>query len=448
MAMAAGSADRDKPSRDRLLDLLLDAVCMVDREGRFVYVNAAITGILGYTPQELVGRLIADFMHPEDRERTLLSAARVMQGEEQRHFENRYLHRDGHVVDLMWSARWSEDERLRIGVARDVTALKRAQRVQSALYAISQEAHAAADVPALCQQLQRILASLLPVGRLCLALRLADGSFEFPYHSGPDAPVESLEPPCTAEQLEQVIAESGLTRMQHDGLAWLVAPLRVGGLALGVLAVAGDSAHAIYSDADSALLEFVSAQVATLIERKQAEARLQHMARHDPLTDLPNRALFEDRLGTALAAAARDGSCLTLLYIDLDRFKQINDRYGHASGDHLLCEVAQRLQAAVRASDTVARMGGDEFVLLLNGIGSAAGAEAVADKLRLALAQPFSVLDSMETIAPSIGIALYPQHARTGAALIARADTAMYSAKLAGGNRVALATSGAESVEG
>lgn len=448
MEYATSKPDRDKPSLDRLLDLLIDAVCMVDRDGRFVYVNVAITEILGYTPQELIGRHIADFMHPDDRERTLHSAARVMQGEVQRHFENRYLHRDGHAVDLMWSARWSEDERLRIGVARDVTALKRAQRVQSALYAISQAAHAAADVPALCQQLQRTLASLLPVGRLCLALRLADGSFEFPYHSGPDAPVESMEPPCTAEQLEQVIAESGLTRLQHDGLAWLVAPLRVGGQALGVLAVAGDSAQAIYSDADSALLEFVSAQVATLIERKQAEARLQHMARHDPLTDLPNRALFEDRLGTALAAAARDSSGLALLYLDLDRFKQINDRYGHASGDHLLCEVAQRLQAAVRASDTVARMGGDEFVLLMNGIGSAAGAEAVADKLRLALGQPFRVLGSTETVAPSIGIALYPQHACTGAALIARADAAMYSAKLAGGNRVALAPSGAESVEG
>ena len=447
MNLAAFRPDREKPNLDRLLDLLLDAVCMVDSEGRFVYVNAAITEILGYTPQELVGRQIADFMHPDDRERTLRSAARVMQGEVQRHFENRYVHRDGHAVDLMWSARWSDDAGMRIGVARDVSALKRAQRVQSALYAISEAAHAAADLPALCRQLQLILAGLLPAGRLCLALRLADGSYEFPYHGGPDGPAETQTPPCTAQQLEQVIAAATPTRMQHDGLAWLVVPLRAGAEALGVLAVAGDSALASYSDADSALLGFVSAQVGTLIERKQTETRLLHMARHDPLTDLPNRALFEDRLQAALAAAARSCSGVALLYLDLDRFKQINDRYGHASGDRLLCEVAERLQSAVRGSDTVARMGGDEFVLLLNGIGSAAGAEAVAEKLRLLLEQPLLSLGRPESVSPSIGIALYPEHARSAAALIARADAAMYAAKLAGGNRAAVSPSSAETLD-
>jgi diguanylate cyclase (GGDEF)-like protein len=231
--------------------------------------------------------------------------------------------------------------------------------------------------------------------------------------------------------------------MQHDGLTWLVVPLRAGTQTLGVLAVAGESALATYSDADSDLLGFVSAQVGTLIERKQAETRLLHMARHDPLTDLPNRALFEDRLQAALAAAASSCSGVALLYLDLDRFKQINDRYGHASGDRLLCEVAERLQSAVRGSDTVARMGGDEFVLLLNGIGSAAGAEAVAEKLRILLEQPLVSLGNPESVSPSIGIALYPEHARSAAALIARADAAMYAAKLAGGNRVVLATSSA-----
>jgi diguanylate cyclase (GGDEF)-like protein/PAS domain S-box-containing protein len=447
MDLACSNPDRDKPSLDRLLDLLLDAVCMVDRNGRFVYVNAAITEILGYTPQELIGRPIADFMHPDDRERTLHSAARVMQGEEQRHFENRYVHRDGHAVDLMWSARWSEDARLRIGVARDVTALKRAQRVQSALYAISEAAHAAADLPALCRQLQLILSGLLPAARLCLALRLDDGSYEFPYHSGPEGPAGTQMPPCTAKELEQVIAAATPTRMQHEGLAWLVVPLRAGAQALGVLAVAGESERSTYSDADSALLGFVSDQVGTLIERKQAETRLLHMARHDPLTDLPNRTLFEERLHSALAAAARSGSGVAVLYLDLDRFKQINDRYGHASGDRLLCEVAQRLQGAVRGSDTVARMGGDEFVLLLNGIGSAAGAEAVAEKLRTLLEQPFTALGRPECIAPSIGIALYPEHAQTAETLIARADAAMYAAKLAGGNRAAVAAASAETLD-
>ncbi|WP_083685490.1 EAL domain-containing protein [Massilia putida] len=173
---------------------------------------------------------------------------------------------------------------------------------------------------------------------------------------------------------------------------------------------------------------------AEIVERRQAEARVHHMAYHDALTGLPNRALLSERLDRALLAARRDGLKLALLFIDLDRFKTINDSLGHLTGDHLLKEVAQRLCRVVRASDTVARLGGDEFVVLVPGVRVAEECGIVGDKIIEALAAPVEFEGRSLHISPSIGICLYPDDGADATSLMRKADAAMYYAKAAGRN--------------
>ncbi|MBP2292903.1 EAL domain-containing protein [Azospirillum rugosum] len=172
--------------------------------------------------------------------------------------------------------------------------------------------------------------------------------------------------------------------------------------------------------------------VRDLRERKQAEERLRHMAHHDLLTQLPNRALFNDRLEQALALAERDGGAVAVLCLDLDRFKAVNDLLGHHGGDALLQQVAQRLLRAANDQDTVARFSGDEFVVLQTRVAQPAGAEAVAKRMVAALGAPFDLDGQPVRIGTSIGIALYPQDARAGEALLRNADTALYRAKADG----------------
>lgn len=171
-------------------------------------------------------------------------------------------------------------------------------------------------------------------------------------------------------------------------------------------------------------------------ERRASQARIAYMAQHDPLTELPNRAVLTDRLRQAIAAARRNGRRVGLLYIDLDRFKPVNDAHGHAVGDLLLREVAIRMRGCVRESDTVGRIGGDEFVVLLPLIDTLPDAEIVAEKIRAALAEPFHLADLWLEVSSSIGIALYPDHGADAAALMVHADAAMYVAKHRGRDRV------------
>ena len=169
---------------------------------------------------------------------------------------------------------------------------------------------------------------------------------------------------------------------------------------------------------------------------KQAEERMLHMANHDALTRLPNRASLQSRLEQAAASARRAGRELAVLFIDLDRFKNINDTLGHAAGDELLVAVAQRLKAIVRDSDIVARLGGDEFVVALTDLPApgASSAAVVARKIIEELARSYQVLGHVVHSTPSIGIAVFPDDGADGALLMKNADTAMYHAKSAGRN--------------
>jgi len=175
-----------------------------------------------------------------------------------------------------------------------------------------------------------------------------------------------------------------------------------------------------------------------ITQRKEAEETVRHMAYHDSLTGLPNRNLFRDRMDQALAMASRDQSLLAVLFIDLDRFKGVNDSLGHAAGDKLLREMALRLQKCIRDSDTVSRFGGDEFNILLTQVRKEDDVALIARKILRTLQWPFSVEEHELSLSGSIGIALYPRDGTDAQALIRNADTALYRAKDLGRNNFQL----------
>ena len=171
-----------------------------------------------------------------------------------------------------------------------------------------------------------------------------------------------------------------------------------------------------------------------LTERREAEEKIRRMAYSDHLTGLPNRASLKLRLGQMLAQASQTGDMVAVLFLDLDRFKQINDTLGHTAGDHFLQAIAGRLEGCLRRIDTVARQGGDEFVIILPGVLDAQSVARVADKLLAALAEPLVIHGRSLLSSGSLGIALYPEDGRDVDTLLKHADIAMYRAKEAGRN--------------
>lgn len=429
----------------KLVDLLLDPVFVVDETGQIVFVSPACETLFGYTQQEMVGTRIMDHVHPEDRDRTRAAAQRVMGGGSHIDFENRYVRKDGRVVHILWSARWSAADRVRIAVARDVTALKRAENLRGALYRISEAAHAAESLPALCREIHRVIDDLLPADRFYVALYdNANEAVSFPYFAN------ERQPPLTAEPLETGSAIADVIRSGNALLAkrgddrpelgmkpaspevkadWLGVPLVSGERIIGAVVIECPTPHEHYTEKDRDLLQFVSTQVTTAIERKQAEEGLRHMAHHDALTGLPNRVLFYDRLDMALRRARRDNEYLALLYLDLDNLKTVNDTLGHEIGDRLLREVASRLLECTRASDTVARMGGDEFTVLLTNVSDSGSAGVVIGKIHKTMETPLKFDGNVLTLSASIGVAVYPGDGETAANLVRHADADMYAKK-------------------
>jgi diguanylate cyclase (GGDEF)-like protein/PAS domain S-box-containing protein len=428
----------------KLINLLLDTVFVVDEAGHIVFVSDACERLLGYTAAEMTGQKIFEFIHPADQEPTRRVAREVNKGQPRTNIENRYLHKDGSIVYLLWSARWYEEDRLRIGVARDITALRRADQTKNALYQISEAAHDADTLRALCSGIRNVISELFPGDTLHLAfydadeksLRVPDWDSEHP-DGWLETAIEAGTPLARVISDRQPLLESR-QEPAHDNAKlpagdWLGVPLLSRESVLGILILERTSIAAPLTHADQELLQFVATQVATMVERKKADEELRFMAHHDALTGLTNRALFYDLLETSLQAAIKKGQRLALLYLDLNDFKRINDTWGHEAGDELIREVARRLVHGTRKTDTIGRMGGDEFTVLLTDIDGASGmVEKSVGKIREILAHPVSFDGQSISVTSSIGVALYPEDGDTARQLIIRADANMYVDKYGG----------------
>jgi diguanylate cyclase (GGDEF)-like protein/PAS domain S-box-containing protein len=191
---------------------------------------------------------------------------------------------------------------------------------------------------------------------------------------------------------------------------------------------------------ESGELTIMEGTIVDITDRKEAERQIEYQAYHDALTDLPNRMLFLDRLSVAIAHAQRFGGHVAVMFLDLDHFKFINDTLGHTIGDHLLRAVADRLAESLRGDDTVARIGGDEFTILLSNVPAAADSSTVAQKILESVAHPFHVEGHELLVTTSVGIAIYPADGEDPEALLKNADGAMYRAKELGRNNFQLCT--------
>lgn len=243
----------------------------------------------------------------------------------------------------------------------------------------------------------------------------------------------SFDVALTGCRLADADCASAIRRLRacRDELAVIVLGERDDDGAMLASAEGGAQDYLVKGEGDEVLIE---RSIRHAIERRRVELRLAQLAHFDSLTGLANRALFQSRLAHAIARAGRDGKSVALMFIDLDRFKAINDTLGHAAGDRLLVSVAERLRACVREADTIARLGGDEFTVILENVTNVEGVAVVAQKILNAMARPFLLHGRELFVTPSIGITVYPRDDAQVDGLLRNADSAMYKAKEQGRN--------------
>lgn len=439
------------------MELLLDAVFLVNQAGTLVYVSPACEHILGYAPQELMGRSMIDFVAKEDRERTIEESEHVMSGHPRIGFENRYIHKAGHYVHIMWSACWSEAHGLRIGVARDVSAKKHAEALQRATYSISEAAHDAADVRSLCKAVHDTLSTLFPIDAIVVATcdsERMNWEKVYQYRESADvavldwsqaqavsrqaanaqrshwrlieaAPAEGQDPASATWHGKPFSPDETAVPGKH---ALVVLPMYTARRAVGTLMIYGP-ARALQAETAQRLLAFVCDQTALAIERKQLIDDLYRAARFDELTGLPNRRTFGEFASEAVRRAQRTNGKLALLFADIDGFKHVNDSLGHATGDLLLKEIGQRMKTGVTECGFVARHSGDEFVAIVQDAEIVERIDFAVTRLRAEIEQVISVNDASLTVRVSVGVAVFPDDGESMSELIRIADQRMYADK-------------------
>jgi|SRR5579875_750923 len=405
-AEPVGQADRDRRESvveelalapSAILDRLPDAVVVTSADGRIVFVNRLAERLFGYPREELLGQPVQLLWPERFRAAYSQNLARFLSDESGSGFTGEAwgLRRDGteFVGEMSWGVLQGSGGPLLVAVGRDVSKRRsHAQRLE-AIANLSQRALAGADPAVLATDALELIRSALPVSGA--EIRLGNGSVL--------ASIGQLSDEAT----EQSIGSG-------DGL--VVAP------------------EAEFGEEEWNLLHAVADILATALARLRGEERMRHDAVHDPLTGLANRTLLRDRLEQALARSRRRGGASGLLFVDLDNFKRVNDRYGHAMGDAVLVELGRRLQNAVRPTDTVARLGGDEFVVVCEELDEDT-ALALGRRLHEALERPLMIDGIEHRLTASIGIAL--GHSDPDG-LLGNADAAVYRAKAHGRGRVEL----------
>jgi len=394
----------------------------VSLDGALVEVNQKFCDMLGYRRDELIGRAVKDITHPEDYGTGAQFRAKVSQGEmKAASSEKRFIRKDGTEV---WARR-------SLAVARDDAG--NPQYVISVVEDIS-ERKRAEDALRESEETLRATFSQAGVGIIITSpdrryLQVNDKYCDMLGYTREELFRMSIADVLPPEAVENVQANRNkLVRGELQTVNHERQLLRKDGSLIWV-----NHATSLARGPNGEPMHFITV-AEDISVRKQAEEQLTQLAHYDVLTRVPNRMLFYDRLNHALAEARRNQWLVGVMFVDLDRFKNINDTLGHAAGDGLLQQVAERLRQSVRASDTVGRLGGDEFAIVLSNLATIRDAEAAAQKIMASFSDPFRVDQAELFVTVSIGITLYPEDSAELDALIRNADIAMYRAKEKGRN--------------
>ena len=442
-----------RASEDRyraLVDGLPDGVTM--HVGRtIVFANESVARLLGLpAANDLIGRDILDFLPVEELPGAAEALHDMGRGEVPAPREYVLRRADGTrvLVEVFGRRVTLGDQPAVQSVIRDITERRRAERSQAAIYRIADASARALSLSDLLESVHAAVGELIDARNFIIALIDASGeNFTFPYYrdevdveAPPSVPIratfcgrllEGGKPQLVDRAQLDAMRASGVPVHGPSAVSWIGVPLRSREASFGALVVQSYREDSRYTEADRDLLSYVSHHIAEAIDRQRKDDQIEHMAFHDGLTGLPNRLLFEDRLTNALAQAERRHARLCILFIDLDRFKVINDSLGHPVGDEVLRVVGKRLADGLRDGDSLARRGGDEFLVLLPDT-PPEGAASVAQKLIEGVRAPMQCGGHDLTISASCGIAVYPENGQDTESLLKAADIAMYRAKEGG----------------
>ncbi|MCK9285101.1 MAG: diguanylate cyclase [Rhodocyclaceae bacterium] len=399
-------------------------IFVADAQGCCVYTNAAYHTLLGLTFEQTVGTHWATAIHSEDRPRVLAEWAEATQSREPFLSEVRFTQSDDRIVWARLNAAEMRDGTASLGHVLTVEDITERKAAEEALFDEKERAQVTLNSigdAVLTTDLQSNVTYLNPVAEAMTGWSRTEAL------GRPLAEVFKIIDSTTrltaANPAQRAIAEDRAVELAADSVL-----VRRDGMESAI----EDSAAPIHNRDGR-----VAGAVIVYHDVSQSRAmalKMSHLARHDFLTDLPNRVLLTERLAQAIGLANRHKKQVALLFIDLDDFKQINDSLGHAVGDLLLQEVADRLVECVRATDTVCRQGGDEFVILLAEIERPEDAANIAKKLLAKFSVPQHVGEHTLSITPSIGISIYPDDGSDADTVMENADTAMYDAKASGRN--------------
>jgi diguanylate cyclase (GGDEF)-like protein/PAS domain S-box-containing protein len=417
----------------RLFDEAPVGYLTLDGEGTILQANGTAARLLGRVLGELAGRSLELFVHPDDRKVFRRHFSEPLSAAPPGHCELRLAKADQTVfwAQLRYTAKVADDEALCLVTLGDITANKLARQ---ALQEQKDFFHLIAE------NLSDFIAVLDLEGRRLYnspSYRQLFGADRDVHDSDSFAEIH----PDDREYVRQAFRETVLSGQGQR-------------LEYRFVTAEGETRH---MESRGSVIKDQQGQVARVVvvshditERRSLQEQVRQMAFHDALTGLPNRRLFDDRFNLAMATSTRSNDFGALIFLDLDNFKQLNDSHGHDAGDRLLVEAAGRLKRCVREMDTVARFGGDEFVVMLGMLdtdrkSSLAQARAIAEKLRQALAEPYRLCVGQAaggdvlidySCTASIGVALFNQRDTSQPKVLKRADSAMYQAKSSGGNQV------------